>query len=130
MPSGDQALQAMSIGAGLSSSLKPEPSGLSVAGRSGAWALGRVTRTLLPSGDQNGLSASPGRSRLSCVPSGSAVKTWWPSIARSNLPNAICPFGPGYSAWASPVPTSRLSRADPKNVNAIPNNLVKCLKSQ
>ena len=82
------------MGSGLSSSLKPAPSGLTVAGRSRPPGFAVQTRILLPFGDQRGHSATPGRSWTCLVPSGFAVKIWKSPRPALNLPNTIWPFGP------------------------------------
>src|SRR5436305_9936974 len=80
------------LGSEVSSSVKPEPSGLSVAGRPNPFGLLTHTRILLPPGAKLGQSAAPGRSCTSCVPSGLMVKIWKPSTDRLYRPKRIRPF--------------------------------------
>jgi len=100
-PLGDHAQHPrFGVGSGLSSSVKPDPWGLTVAGRINPAGFARQTRILLPSGAQRGHSAAPGRSCASWVPSGLAVMMWKSSMAGSNRPKTIRPFGPGTFAPA------------------------------
>src|SRR5437763_3236369 len=80
------------LGSGLSSRVKPDPSGLKVAGRPNPFGLVTHTRILLPPGAKLGQSAAPGRSCTSCVPSGLMVKIWKPSTAWLYRPKRIRPF--------------------------------------
>src|SRR5215472_18325915 len=124
-PSGDQAQQArFSVGSGLSSSVNPDPSGLTVAGRSRPPGFATQTRILVPLGDQRGHSATPGRSWTWLVPSGFAVKIWKSPRLASNRPNTIWPFGPGTFAWAGTATAANASSAAAKIVTSVISRLI------
>src|SRR5436190_4946277 len=101
-PSGDHAWHVRFKVKPGSSRLYPDPSGLTVAVRGPPGRPVTVTAILVPSGDHLGLSAPPGRSLRSPVPSGLIVNIWESSRAGFHRPKAILPFAGALPAPACP----------------------------